>query len=101
MGKKSIIPADLDRCFFCGSPKHIEIHHIYEGRNRDKSTQYGCVVALCHNCHNEPPYGVHFWKERDAWLKKSTQLVFEARYPDLSFQEIFGRNYIDCDDSNE
>lgn len=96
---KSIITDVMGSCFMCHSMRNLEIHHIFYGfGNRKLSDRYGLVVPLCHECHNEPPNGVHFNVENDLKLKQYAQIVFNIKYPDKSFTEIFGRNYIEDED---
>ena len=83
----------MNKCYLCGSKSWIEFHHIFGGANRKKSTQYGLIVPLCHFCHNEPPNGVHFNKERRETLQDIAQREFEKKYPNLDFMKIFNRNY--------
>lgn len=90
---KSILTKDLNHCYMCGSSRWIEIHHIYSGAFRKKSTEYGLVVPLCHFCHNEPPNGVHFNRKNMDKLRQEGQVAFEKEYPDLDFMKLFGRNY--------
>ena len=89
----SIMTGDMTKCYLCGSHEWIEIHHIMGGPNRAKSTKYGLVVPLCRRCHNEPPDGVHFNRQRMDALRAEAQAKFEERYPDLDWLKIFGRNY--------
>lgn len=81
-------------CFFCGSTRWLEKHHIFGGANRKKSEKYGLTVYLCHYCHNEPPKGVHFNAERMDILHKEGQRVFEQEYPNKDFLKEFGKNYL-------
>lgn len=90
----SIMTADFGHCYLCGSTHWIEMHHIFGGANRKNSTKYGLVVPLCHYCHNEPPNGVHFNRERMDALRAIGQAKFAKRYPDLDFMAIFHRNYL-------
>lgn len=82
------------KCYFCGSSRWLEVHHIFGGANRNKSTKYGLVVCLCHHCHNEPPNGVHHNKERMNYLRQIGQMAFEKYYPNKDFKKEFGRNYL-------
>ena len=82
------------RCFMCGSTKFLELHHIFNGADRKKSTKYGLVVFLCHNCHNEPPNGVHYNRQNMDKLREIGQKAFIENYPELDFMKIFHRNYI-------
>ena len=90
---KSILTSNLNRCYMCGSTRWIEIHHIYSGAYRNKSTEYGLIVPLCHFCHNEPPNGVHYNRKNMDYLREQGQLAFEREYPNLDFMKIFNRNY--------
>ena len=93
--KQSIITPLTRKCYLCGSLRNIEIHHVVYGYgNRKQSDIYGLTVPLCHQCHNEPPNGVHFNKENDLKLKRIAQVAFQREYPDKDFTEIFGRNYL-------
>lgn len=91
---KSIICDYKDHCFLCGSHRDIEIHHIMGGANRKLSDRYGLTVPLCHECHNEPPYGAHFNPEVMNYLKRVGQEAFEREYSHEEWMRIFGRNYL-------
>lgn len=93
---KSIIQKDKNGCFFCGSNHWLEEHHVYGAANRKKSENYGLKVWLCHYCHNEPPYGVHFNADQNQWLKANTQQKAMAHYGwDVdTFRNIFGKSYL-------
>jgi len=81
-------------CHICGSPYRIERHHIFGGALRKKSEYYGMVVDLCHECHNEPPYGVHHCKATRIQLQREYQRIFEQKYPDIKFTDVFYKNYL-------
>ena len=89
----SIITNDFNKCFICNSYHWIEVHHVFGAANRNKSTQYGLVVPLCHYCHNEPPNGVHHNKANRLALQQLAQTKFEEVYPNLDFRKIFGKSY--------
>lgn len=82
------------KCYLCGSSRWLELHHVFGGPNRNKSTMYGLVVYLCHWCHNEPPLGVHHNKERMTYLRQIGQQAFMKHYPNKDFLKEFGRNYL-------
>ena len=88
------IVSNETRCYFCGSVRWLEAHHIYGGANRKNSTKYGLVVYLCHYCHNEPPNGVHHNKARMDYLRQEGQRQFIKHYPTLDFIKIFHKNYL-------
>lgn len=85
---------DEDRCYICGRYGPVEWHHIFGGPNRQNSEKYRLVVPLCHYCHNEPPYGVHFNKKRRLKLQAEGQRMYESIVDHKSFMEVFGRDYI-------
>lgn len=88
----SIMTDDMHHCYLCGSPRDIEIHHIYPSGLRRKSTEYGMVVPLCRDCH-QGPHGVHNNIERMNKLRAEGQVRFEERYPNESFLQVFKRNW--------
>ena len=92
----TIIAGDTEGCYFCGSYRMIEWHHVFGASNRKKSTQYGLVVPLCRNCHNEPPNGVHHNASTNHWLKATVQRKAMDYYKwDVdTFRNIFGKNYL-------
>ena len=91
-------------CFLCGKYAHTERHHIFGGyANRKLSEQDGLVVYLCRSCHNEPPNGVHFNKERMDALRRYGQTVYEnnliadgktRQEARTAFIKRYGKNYI-------
>jgi hypothetical protein len=64
--------------------------------NRKLSEKYGLKVKLCHFCHNEPPNGVHFNKERMEKLKIEGEKMFILYYNSSisEFIRIFGKNLL-------
>lgn len=85
------------KCFLCGSYRNLECHHIFGGANRKLSEQYGLKVMLCHNCHNEPPFGVHFDHEKMVYLRQLGQkkAMAENNWSIDDFRSVFGKNYLD------
>lgn len=89
------------KCFLCGRIEteynRLEVHHIFQGRGRRKiCDRYGLTVTLCHNCHNEKPYGVHYNKETAEYLHRYGQekAMKENNWTTEQFVEVFGKNYI-------
>lgn len=72
------------------------IRHVFGGANRSLSEKYGLVVNLCHECHNEPPDGVHFNAENMLALRKWAQKQAMEHYgwDEAEFIKIFGRSYL-------
>ena len=83
-------------CVLCGSSRRIEKHHIFGGALRKKSEKYGLTVDLCHYCHNEPPNGVHFNKDKMLELKQYGQrkVMEEQGWTTEKFIEEFRKNYL-------
>lgn len=92
---KSILQ-DETCCFFCGRPNWLEKHHCFGKSERKLSEKYGLTVYLCHNCHNEPPNGVHHNKENREKLQKYAQEKAMEKYGWTTddFIRIFGKNHL-------
>lgn len=93
---KSIIQDDWESCYFCRR-RATEKHHIFGGfssKNRRISEKYGLTVHLCHDCHNEPPNGVHFNRDRDRYLKATAQKIFSEEHSPELFYRLFLENYL-------
>lgn len=92
--KKSILTGDMEHCMVCQKP-FPEVHHVLFGNsNRKWSDKYGLVVPLCAEHHRGSDLSPHFNREFDLELKKYAQERFEEEYPELSFREVFGKNYL-------
>ena len=81
-------------CYVCETIYNLHSHHIFGASNRKHSEKYGLKVWLCYPHHNGSNDGVHFNKALDTKLKQYGQEKFQEKYPDLSFREIFGKNYL-------
>ena len=70
-------------------------HEVFYGTaNRQKSIEWGMVIALCPFHHNGSNHGVHYNKELDLHIKQEAQRIFQKKYPDADFVKIFGKNYL-------
>lgn len=94
---KSVLQDDETHCYLCGRSGQLEQHHIYPAALRNKSTRWGCTVMLCHNCHNEPPNGVHFNREVADKLKADCQIACMDAYhwTKEEFVANFYKNYLE------
>ena len=88
-------------CYLCellGTGRYNKVlqeHHVVSGTsNRKLSEKYGLKVYLCPEHHLYGPDAVHKNSEISNLLKEEAQRAFEARWPELSFREIFGKNYL-------
>ena len=88
-GRFSILTTNLDKCIICPK-KSVNKHEIYHGRGkRLLSIKYGCVIPLCYQHHTE----IHHSSVLSTNWKVKGQEAFEKAYPNLSFRDIFGKNY--------
>jgi len=93
---KSIVTDDMQHCLVCKTTSSIEIHHVFFGANRKKSTVYGLVVPLCYE-HHRGTNGVHGKNghELDLKLKRISQKKWENKHGSRErFIKYFGRNYL-------
>ena len=77
-------------CHICKRPAD-DRHHVFGGRLRQLSEQYGMVMNLCRYCHqrlHRNPSGE--WLE---W-KKVYQQKFDKEHGKDEFIKIFGRSYL-------
>ena len=87
----SLFTDDDSKCMLCGSTYQLTWNEVFRGKNRKLSMQYGLCQRLCLDCHRKHQDDSVF---NDIWHKKG-QEAFNKKYPDLDFQKIFGRNYLD------
>lgn len=100
---KSIMHEKGGTCYLCerleGNPfpqLSLQEHHVVFGgfgSGRKLSEKFGLKVYLCLRHHTAGKDSVHQNQEIREMLCLDAQLQFEAKYPDLSFTEIFGKNY--------
>lgn len=101
MSKSIIQPRNRSYCYLCkllygdDSYKYTEEHHVFDGPNKRKSEHYGLKVNLCIPHHRESKEAVHRNIEMNRKVQAAAQKVFEEKHPELSFLEVFGRNYIE------
>lgn len=98
------MPKERKTCFLCGRYAYTERHHIFSGTaNRKLSEEDGLVVDLCPDCHNMPPNGVHFNKERmqelhrygqQFWENVQTAKGMSHEEARKAFMKRYGRNYL-------
>lgn len=106
---KSILHDKSDRtCYLCmklennyAAYPYLEEHHVMYGKgNRPLSEKYGLKIYLCYRHHNDQfsPVAVHNNKTIREMTCIDAQKAFEKVYPDKSFREIFGKNYLEKED---
>lgn len=101
----SIMQLKDGTCYLCkklnndSSLKFTHEHHVifgWFGAGRALSEKFGLKVYLCyaHHMHDGGAMAVHRNKTINQMLCEDAQRAFDKRYPNLSFREIFGKNYI-------
>lgn len=91
--KSSLVTADLEHCFVCGTSYGLEEHHVFFGTaNRKQSDKYRLTVPLCANCHRGTE-GVHHNKTLDLRIKQLAQIEFEKNFSYEEFMKVIGKNY--------
>lgn len=85
----SILTDDLNHCIICGKKKD-NLHEMFFGKDRVNSMKFNLIIPLCFSCHQEMHKNIE-WQE--YWHRQG-QLMFEKKYPDLEFLDIFKRNYL-------
>lgn len=99
---KSIMHQKDGTCYLCiklngdyDRRSFLEEHHVLSGTaNRKLSEKYGLKVYLCPEHHTGSSQAVHMNYEIKQMLCRDAQECFERKYPNLSFRDIFGKNYI-------
>lgn len=89
----SWIQPDLNYCFLCSAENvPLEKHEVYNGAgNRQKSKDYGFVIALCPRCHRL----IHSNQILDGRVKAMVQGMWEQQegHSREQFMQIFHKNY--------
>lgn len=93
-------------CYLC-----MKLHNDYQKRNflqehhvvfgsfgsgRRLSEKFGLKVYLCDEHHEHSDEAVHVNAQIRKMLCEDAQRKFEEVHPNLSFLEIFGKNYIEA-----
>ena len=95
-------PKEDRTCYLCmklhdiyDTQVNLEEHHVFGGvANRPLSEKFGLKTYLCIGHHRTSKEAVHMNADVAAVLKKDAQIAFEREYPELSFKDVFGKNYI-------
>lgn len=103
MAKSIMQDKTRHECWLCAhqlgnwwEQRDLEEHHVFDGPNRHLSEHYGLKVYLCIYHHRIGDQAVHNNIEQMRYIQEAGQEAFEKKYPNLSFREIFGRNYKDA-----
>lgn len=88
------ILSDERECYFCRRTEPLHRHHIFPGRNRQRSEDHGCWVWLCPEHHVFGVDAVHNNTATDQALRRECQRKFEETHTREGFVELFGRSYL-------
>jgi len=76
-------------CLVCGMPA-TDIHECFQGRNRQKSKDYGLCISLCRKHHDEAHKNPVLRRE----IEQMGKHAFLEYWGDIEqFKEVFGRYY--------
>lgn len=107
---KSLMHEKDGTCYLCMKlegnyfpQRGLHEHHVMFGNlgsGRKLSEKYGLKVYLCirHHLADGGPDAVHRSRASRELLCKEAQRCFERNYPNLSFREIFGKNWLTDED---
>ena len=87
------MPINNKSCFLCGTTEGLELHHIFNGPNRQLADEDDLTVWLCHYHHNEPPSGVHYNRQLRDMFKALAQAKYEKSHTHKEFMARYGKNY--------
>ncbi len=98
---KSIMHQKDGTCYLCmmlnmdyDDHKVTEEHHaVFGTANRSQAEHWGLKVYLCPEHHRTGQKAVHKNYKIARFLQEKAQEVFEAKYPNENFKEIFGKNF--------
>lgn len=73
----SIFTDDLSTCYITSRTDHVEVHHVFEGRQGFKklAEKYGFLVPLAAEIHGHGAFSParYNWKDLDHYLKRMCQ----------------------------
>lgn len=77
-------------CDICLKWRTLERHHVFNGAFRTKSEEYGAVVEICRECHDDLH---HRHPAKYKWLKRQwrDRLMAENGWTMDDFIREFGR----------
>lgn len=101
--RKSIMhQKDSGYCYLCAvlhndyTYKPTQEHHVVFGSGQRKlSEEYGLMVQLCMDHHKDGPEAAHNNQEVRELLCRDAQEAFMMAYPELDWNEIFKKNYLE------
>lgn len=98
---------DEEVCFLCGGNgigDPLNRHHIFQGKDRKASDDYGLWVYLCHNrCHQYGPYSAHQNSDTRLYLEECGEKAAIKKYgwDKAEWLKHFSKNYLSDDEIEE
>lgn len=90
----SVLTDDMEHCIVTGSAR-VEIHHVFNGPDRDLSEKYGFLIPLRPDWHNFSPYSIHMDQKFDESWKRYAQQYYEEHIGSREdFRREFGKSYL-------
>lgn len=98
---RSIMTDDLTRCWWCGSTRAVQMHHIFGGSSRKCSDEDGLIIPLCME-HHTGQHGIHFNSEMMDEVHKEGQRRWMSHYRKSTsdFRARYRKNYLEEDDED-
>lgn len=92
----SIFEQDPEQCFLCGRRNATDTHHIFPGRNRQKSDEHGLAVRLCRACHQQVHEDPALMLKLQAYCQEHAMLCYDWSMG--KWLAEFGKNYLEKQD---
>lgn len=85
----SIITDNLKICYICCKKQKDDLHEVFGGSNRKKSMQWGLVIPICRECHDEWDINEKLREQ----IQIEAQEIFEKEHSHELFMTEFKMNY--------
>lgn len=87
--EKSALTDDMGTCYLCGRVAQ-QMHHIFNGPERAKSTADNMIIPVCAGCHDR----IHKDAKLRRELKAIGQRAYERSHSREEFRERYGKSYL-------
>lgn len=77
------------RCYICGSPYDLDLHHCLHGSYKRLAEEDSLYVALCRSCHSK----LHNTGFKDKDLKRDAQNAFIKYHSREEFLIRYGKYF--------
>jgi hypothetical protein len=87
---KSRLQTDYEHCYLCGKAAPLDVHHIFNGAYRKRSTEDSMVILVCRWCH----IYLHENPKQARLLKAKAQRILEESMTRDEFIKRYGKSYL-------